>query len=85
MRQEFRKSLKDTVVGSQVAEPEPLEGDNTETSSVSLPQVIKTHHQHLADYVKLFMEEGEELTMGEDQAAPLIMEVALIFIFLLGK
>ena len=29
----------------------------------------------MADYVCLFMEEGEELTLREDQAAPLVTEV----------
>ena len=54
------------MAGSQVAEPEPLEGDSMEPSSVSPTSVIKMHCQHLADYVKLFMEEGEEMTMDED-------------------
>ena len=74
MRQEFRESMKDTMAGSQVPEPEPLEGDSTEPSSVSPPWVIKLHHQHLADYVRVFMEEEEEMTMGEDWAAPLVTE-----------
>ena len=67
MRQEFRESLKDTVAGCQVAEPEPLEGDSMEPISVSPTWVIKMHCRHLADYVKLFIEEGEGLTMGEAQ------------------
>ena len=29
----------------------------------------------MADYVHLFMEEGEELTLCEDRAAPLVTEV----------
>ena len=39
------------------------------------PQAHHSYQQHMADYVPLFMEEGEELTLGEDPAAPLIMEV----------
>ena len=67
--------MKDTVVRSQVPESEPVEGDSTEPNGISPPWVIKSHHQHLADYVKLFMEEGEELSMGEDWATPLVTEV----------
>ena len=74
MRQKFRESLKDTMAGSQAPEPEPLEGDSTEPCSVSPSWVLKLHHQHLADYVRLFMEEGEEMSMGEDWATPLVTE-----------
>ena len=72
----------------QLEEAEP-EGDSTEIHSSSPPRLIHSHHQHLADYVKSFMEEREELTLGEDQAAPLVTEVPLytpiwsIFQFLL--
>ena len=47
---------------SEEAEPE---GESTEIQSSSPPRVICLHHQHLTDYVKLFMEEGEDLTLGE--------------------
>ena len=30
----------------------------------------------MGDYVNLFLEEGEELTLSEDQAAPLVTEVS---------
>ena len=62
--------MKGTVAGSQVPEPEPLEGDNKEPSIISPQWVIKSHHQHLADYVRLFMEEGQEMSMG----APLVTD-----------
>ena len=39
--------------------PDPLEGDSTEPCSISPPWILRSHHQHLADYAKLFMEEGE--------------------------
>ena len=58
MRQELRESMKDTIEGSQVLEPEPLEGNNTEPSIISPPQVIKLHCQHLGDYVMLFYGRG---------------------------
>ena len=74
MRQKFRESLKDTMAGSQAPEPEALEGNSTDPHSMSTPQILKSHHQHLAVYARLFMEEGEEMCMGEDQAAPLVTE-----------
>ena len=56
-------------------EPGPAEGDSTVPSEIS-PQVLKSHCQHLADYVKLFL---EDLSMGDDQAAPLATEVFIIY------
>ena len=64
------------VASLQLEEAEP-EGEYTEICNSSPPRVIYSHCHHLADYVKLFMEEGEELTIGEDWAAPLITEVPL--------
>ena len=76
MRQNFKEKMKGTMVMSQVPpEPEPAEGDSTVPSETSPPQVLKSHHQHLANYVKLFLEEGEDLNMGDDWAAPLVTEV----------
>ena len=74
MRQEFQKTLVKTSVSLQSEETEP-EGESTEICSSSPPRVIHLHYQHLTDYVKLFMEEGKELTMGEDWVAPLIREI----------
>ena len=54
------------VATSQSEEAEPPDSESTETHSTSPPRVICSHHQHLVDYVKLSMEEGEELTLGED-------------------
>ena len=71
-------------------EPEPSTSMSTEPCDISPPRVLWTHHQHVADYVRLMMEEGEDLTLGEDQAAPLITEVfspvshTLIFEFTLN-
>ena len=69
--------LGKTVASLQSEETEP-EGKNTEIHSNSPPRVIFSHCQHLADYVKLFMEEGEELTLGEDWPAPLITDVSYL-------
>ena len=79
LRQEFQKMLSERVATSQVEEVEPLEGKSTEAHSSYPPMVICSHCQHLADYVKIFMEAGEELTLGEDQVAPLVTEVPLYF------
>ena len=70
MRQEFQSMLGKTAASVQSEEVEP-EGKSSETQSSSPMRVIHLHHQHLADYVKLFMEEGEELTLSEDRVAPL--------------
>ena len=74
MRQEFQSTLQRTAASVPSDEAEP-KGESTETFSSSPSRVIHMHHQHLADYIKLFMEEGEELTLGEDRAAPLITQV----------
>ena len=79
MRQEFKESLEDTVVGSPVPGSGPLESESTEAHSSSPPWVICSCHQHLVDYVKIFMKEGEELTVGEDQLASLVTEVPPYF------
>ena len=76
MRQDFKERMKGTMVMSQVPpEPEPAEGDSTVPSETSPPWILKSHHWHLANYVKFFLEEGEDLSMGDDQAAPLVTEI----------
>ena len=77
MRQEFKRSLSKMVAVSQSDEREPLKSESTEPHSVS-PHMIPAlaHKQYLADYMKLFMEEGEELTLSENQAAPLLTQVS---------
>ena len=65
MRQEVQKTLGKMAASLQLEETEP-EGENIEICSSSPPEVIQSHHHHLADYIKLFMEEGEELTLEED-------------------
>ena len=71
--------MKATMMESQIPpEPEPAEGDSTVPSETS-PQVLKSHHWHLTDYVKLFLEEGEDLSMGDDWGASLVTEVFIIY------
>ena len=73
---ELHKRMKGTMMMSQVPpEPEPAEGYSTVPSETSPPLVLKSHHQHLANYVKLFPEEGENLSMGDNPAVPLVTEV----------
>ena len=74
LRQEFRALLGKAALVSQVEE-EPKESLSTESHVFSPPRVLKSHQQYVVDYVYLLMEEGEDLTMGEDWAAPLITEV----------
>ena len=71
----FWKTLAETALTTSGAEPEPGTSTSTEPSASFPPQVLITHHQHMADYRKLMMEIGMDLTMGEDRAAPLITEV----------
>ena len=54
---------------------ELLEGTDTSPSSTARPWVFCTHDQYAADYVRIMMEAGMDLPMGEDRAAPLITEV----------
>ena len=75
LRHAFQKMLHCSAAGSQSAEKEPLEGNTTEPHSTSPPRALQTHQQHMADYIHLFMEQGEELTLSEDWAAPLVTEV----------
>ena len=51
-----------------------LKNASTEPSGSST-QVLRMHRQHAADYMKLMMESGINLTIGEDRAALLITEV----------
>ena len=74
MRHEFQKSLHSSAAGSQSAEKEPVEGDTTGPHSTSSPKALCSHQQHMVVNLHLFMK-GEELTLGEDQAAPLVTEV----------
>ena len=74
LRQEFLCSLGEVAKSLQVAEAELPEGKDTEGITM-LPKLMCTHHQHTADYIKLLMEHGQSLTLGEDWATPLIMEV----------
>ena len=62
---------------------ESPEGIDTSLSSTARPQVLCTHDQHAADYVRIMMESGMNLPMGEDRSAPLITEVSSLFFILL--
>ena len=56
-------------------EPEPSTGTSTDPSGSSPPQVLRTYHQHMTDYMRLMMESGMDLTLSEDRVALLITEV----------
>ena len=78
MRHDFQRSLHGLSAASQSVEKE---GDVTAPCSTSPPRLLCSYQQHIAGYIHLFMAEGEELTLGEDQATPLIVEVLLSIIF----
>ena len=80
LRQEFQSTLmKAASLTSQSEEPgEAREGKDTERQGSSPPRVTWPHSQHRADYVCIFMEEGNMLMMGKDRSAPLITEVFFI-------
>ena len=65
----------ETVSARSGVELEPSTSTSTDSSGSSPPQVLRTHCQHTADYMKLMMESSMDLTMGEDRAVPLITEV----------
>ena len=75
MQQEFQESLAKTASIIPATESEPSTGTSTDLIGSSPPWVLRTHQQHVADYTRLMMEGGMDLTMGEDRAAPLITEV----------
>ena len=52
-----------------------MEGIDTSPSSMIRPQVLCTHDQYAADYVRIMMGAGMNLPMGEEWAVPLITEV----------
>ena len=77
-----KKSLHGSAAASQSGEKDPVKGDVTAPHSTSPPRILCSYQQNIADYICLFMEEGEELTLGEDWAVPLIVEVSLSILFL---
>ena len=66
MRHNFQRSLHGSAVASQSAEEDPVEGYVTVPCSTSPPKILHSYQQHIADYICLFMEEGEELTVSKD-------------------
>ena len=81
MRCNFKKSLHGSAAASESVEKDPLKDDVTMPHSTSPHRGLHSSWQHVADYICLFMEEGEKLTLGKDQATPLIVEVALSVLF----
>ena len=75
MQQEFQKMLVETVSATSEMELEPSTDTRTDPSGSSPPWVLRTYHQHTADYMRLMMESGMDLTLGKDRVALLITEV----------
>ena len=74
LRKSFWESLPTAIEPEHIGE-DPSTGNDTAPSQKERPQLLQTYDQHTADYVRLMMQEGMELPMGEDMVAPLIMEV----------
>ena len=53
----------------------PHKGIETSPPANKKPQVLHTHDQHATDYVRIMMEAGMNLPMGEDRVVPLITEI----------
>ena len=81
MRHNFKSSLHGSAAASKSVEKDPAEEDPTTPYSTSPPRVFHFYQQHITDYIYLFMGEGGELTLRKDQAAPLIVEVAILILF----
>ena len=78
----FQESIPLTVDEMGQSTSDPKEGIDTNPLPNEKPRVLQTHDQHAADYVRLMLEEGMNLSMGEDRATPLITKVKpLIFFF----
>ena len=71
---EVPKSIPQAVAETNQPTGEPSERINT-SPTIFRPGVLHTHDQHVADYVRIMVESGMSLPMGEDQSAPLITEV----------
>ena len=81
MRHDFQRSLHDSAAASQSVVKDPIEGDSTAPCSTSPPRVLCSYQQHIAKYFDIVMKEGEELTLGEDQVSPLVVEESLSTLF----
>ena len=53
---------------------EPSEGIDA-SPTVFRPHVLHTHDQHANDYIRIMVKFRMSLPLGEDQSAPLVMEV----------
>ena len=76
MRQEFQATLVKTASSTSMSAG-PDEPEDKDVGADFPPRVTWTYNQHRADYIHLFMEEGQMLAKGEDQSAPLITEVCI--------
>ena len=75
MQKQFQESIPQTVDEMEQSTSHPTERIETNPLPNEKPRVFQTHDQHAANYVRLMMEEGMDLPMGEDRVAPLITEV----------
>ena len=57
------------VSATSGVEPEPSTGISTDPSGSSPPQVLRTYCQHMADHMRLMMESGMDLNLGQGQGS----------------
>ena len=66
LQKRFWESLQTAVEPEQPGE-DPTTGIDTAPSQKEKPQLLQTHDQHTADYIRLMMQERMKLPMGEDR------------------
>ena len=66
MRHKFQRSLHSSADASQSVEKDPVEADTAAPHITFPPRVLGSYQQDIAEYVCLFIEKGEEMTLGED-------------------
>ena len=72
---DFKIPFHKVVVESEKPVEDLTTALETAPSDKEKPRIFCTYDQYTADYVRLMMEEGMDLPMGEDRAAPLITKV----------
>ena len=71
----FWESVTQAVAETEQPVGELPEGIETSPSATARPWVLCTHDQHATDYVRIMMEAGMNLPIGEDRAVLLITEI----------
>ena len=75
MCQRFRQSIPQAVAKTEQSTGDPMDGIEMTPSATEKPQLLHTHDQPAANYVRLMIKAGMNLPMGEERVTPLITEV----------